>query len=41
MKLAAPVIELIHGTLGNMFLVEGAKASIPQRRDAVSQGNFS
>jgi hypothetical protein len=28
MKLAAPVIELIHGTLGNNFLVEGGKASI-------------
>jgi hypothetical protein len=30
MKLAAPVIELIHGTLGNIFLVEGTKASTPQ-----------
>jgi hypothetical protein len=41
MKLAAPVIELIHGTLGNNFLVEGGKASIPQRREACCQANFS
>jgi hypothetical protein len=41
MKLAAPVIELIHGTLGNNFLVEGGKASNPQRHDAVRQGDFS
>jgi hypothetical protein len=33
MKLAAPVIELIHGTLGNNFLVAGGKASNPQRRE--------
>jgi hypothetical protein len=41
MKLAAPVIELIHGTLGNNFLVEGGKTSIPQRRVACCQANFS
>jgi hypothetical protein len=37
----SPFIELIHGTLDNIFLVEGGKASIPQRREAVSHGNFS
>jgi hypothetical protein len=34
-------IELIHGTLGNIFLLEGAKTSIPQRRKTVGHGNFS
>ena len=32
------LIELIHGTMGNMFLVEGEKASILQRHEAVADG---
>jgi hypothetical protein len=31
MKLAAPVIELIHGTLGNNFLVGGRKSLQPTK----------
>jgi hypothetical protein len=37
---SAPSIELIHGTLGNKFLDQGRKASIPQWREAVSHEIF-
>jgi hypothetical protein len=33
-------LEPIHGALGNIILVAGGKASIPQRSKTISQGNF-